>query len=158
MKKLKAWKAAYLACAWHKPSASSALLWPRSHCGWDFYLTGLGLQGRHHSHNTETHLCAFSIPPSPCFPACVSGWRIRSLDKCGIKALVVGSSFWSDMLFCPKEVQSFYQVSQDTRLRWPPDSWLWSQWRLGCIFGSVLVFCHLRLCKVGGQNIRWCSL
>lgn len=46
-------------------------------------------------------------------PAYVLECRTQSLDKVEIKALIVRVSLQSEMLFCPKEVQSFYQVSQD---------------------------------------------
>lgn len=65
-----------------------------------------------HIRNTETHLSKFS-PSPPCFPACVSESRTWSMYKFYVKALIVGFLFPSVMPFCPKEVQSFYQVSWD---------------------------------------------
>lgn len=95
----------------------TSLLYPQLCYGQEVPVAGISISpGCFSKADTEyaiqKHNCAPSVPPSSCFLAYVPGCRIRSLDKFGIKALIVGFSFQSEMLFCPIEVQSFYQVSQ----------------------------------------------
>lgn len=63
--------------------------------------------------NTKMHLSNFSPFPPPVL-ANVSESRTWSMYKFCIKALIVGFLFQSVMPVCPREVQSFYQVSWDT--------------------------------------------
>jgi hypothetical protein len=63
------------------------------------------------SYVIQKRICPTSLPPPLAFLACVSESRTWSVYKFGIKALIVGFLFQSVMPFCPKEVQSFYQVS-----------------------------------------------
>lgn len=91
----------------------------------DFCFTELCFRCGGRVRNTETHLSKFS-PFPPCFLASVSESRTWSMYKFCIKALIVGFSFQSVMPFCPKEVQSFYQVSWDTLMvalrQWSSDT------------------------------------
>lgn len=86
-----------------------AFLFKKRVIRWDSCFTELRFR-RAVIYVTETHLSKFS-PFPPCFPACVSESRTWSMYKFYVKALIVGFLFPSVMPFCPKEVQSFYQVS-----------------------------------------------
>lgn len=87
----------------------------------------------------QNHVCP-RPPWSLCFLACVSESRPWSMCKFYIKALIVYFLFPSGMSFCPKEVQSFQQVSWEDTLvvsvrHWNSDTVhaLLCFWKCACI-------------------------